>query len=130
MPTAQQVHDAVRRYAEAVSTASKEAIMACYSDSATVQDPYPQPVHEGKEAVAGFWDGVLAMGQPVSFVPENVVVAADKGVFGFAIQIEIGEGEGKASLQVEGYDVLTVDDDGLIAGQLAFWDPASMHPVG
>jgi hypothetical protein len=69
------------------------------------------------------------MGTPVSFVPERVVVAGDRGVFSFAIQLDIGEAEGKARLQVEGYDILTIDDDGLIAEQLAYWDPASMHSV-
>ncbi|MFZ0171950.1 MAG: nuclear transport factor 2 family protein, partial [Acidimicrobiales bacterium] len=116
-------------YAAAVSAADKEAIMACYSSDTRVTDPYPGPTHEGREGASAFWDGVLGLGTPVSFVPERVVVAGDRGVFFFTIQIDVGEGEGKARLQVEGYDILTIDDEGLIADQLAYWDPASMHPV-
>jgi ketosteroid isomerase-like protein len=129
MPTSTQVQEAVAGYAAAVSSADKHAIMACYSSDARVTDPYPGPTHEGTEGVSGFWDGVLGLGTPVSFVPERVVVAGERGVFFFTIQIDIGEGEGKARLQVEGYDILSIDDDGLIADQLAYWDPASMHPV-
>jgi ketosteroid isomerase-like protein len=129
MPTPTQVHEAIARYAAAVSSADKESILSCYCDDPRVTDPYPGPTHEGRDAVSGFWDVILRMGTPVSFVPERIVVAGDRGVFGFTIRIEIGEGEGKALLQVEGYDILTIDDDGLIADQLAYWDPASMHPV-
>ena len=129
MPTSEQVHGAIAAYAAAVSAADKEAIMACYSSDTRVTDPYPGPTHEGREGASAFWDGVLGLGTPVSFVPERVVVAGDRGVFFFTIQIDVGEGEGKARLQVEGYDILTIDDDGLIADQMAYWDPASMHPV-
>jgi ketosteroid isomerase-like protein len=129
MPTPTQVRQAVSSYATAVSAADKEAILACYGSDPRVTDPYPGPTHEGREGASAFWDGVLGMGTPVSFVPDRIVVAGDRGVFSFTIQIDLGEGEGKARLQVEGYDVLTIDDDGLIAEQLAYWDPASMHPV-
>ena len=130
MPTSTQVREAIAAYAAAVSAADKEAIMACYGSHPSVTDPYPGPTHEGREGASAFWDGVLRLGTPVSFVPERVVVAGDRGVFFFTIQIDMGEGEGKARLQVEGYDILTIDDAGLIADQLAYWDPASMHPVG
>jgi ketosteroid isomerase-like protein len=129
MPTPTQVQEAVASYAAAVSSADRDAILACYGKDPRVTDPYPGPTHQGRDGVAGFWDGVLGMGTPVSFVPERVVVAGDRGVFSFAIQLDIGEAEGKARLQVEGYDILTIDDDGLIAEQLAYWDPASMHSV-
>jgi ketosteroid isomerase-like protein len=129
MPTSTQVQDAVARYAAAVASADKAAIMACYGNDPRVTDPYPQPTHEGREGASAFWDGVLALGRPVSFVPEHVVVAADRGVFFFRMQVEIGEGDGKARVGIEGYDIFTIDEDGLIADQLAYWDPASMHPV-
>jgi ketosteroid isomerase-like protein len=129
VPTPSQVTDAVAAYAAAVSSADKDAIMACYGPEPTVTDPYPGPTHEGRDGVSGFWDGVLGLGTPVSFVPERVVVAGERGVFFFTIQLDIGEGEGKARVQVEGYDILSIGDDGLIADQLAYWDPASMHPV-
>jgi ketosteroid isomerase-like protein len=129
VPPPALVRQAIASYAAAVSSADKEAILACYSDDTQVTDPYPGPTHEGREGASRFWDGVLQMGTPVSFVADRVVVAGDRGVFSFTIQIDIGEGEGKARLQVEGYDVLTIDDDGQIAEQLAYWDPASMHPV-
>jgi ketosteroid isomerase-like protein len=129
MPTPAQVHQAVANYAACVSSADREAILACYGPQPRITDPYPGPTHEGREGAATFWDGVLAMGTPVAFVPEGVVVAGDRGVFAFTIRVDIGEGEGNVRLQVEGYDVLTIDDDGLIADQVAYWDPASMRPV-
>ena len=129
MPTSTQVREAVASYASAVSSADKEAILSCYGGDPRVTDPYPGPTYEGRDGASAFWDGVLRMGTPVSFVAERVVVAGDRGVFSFTIRIDVGAGEGKARLQVEGYDVLTIDDDGLIAAQVAYWDPASMHPV-
>jgi ketosteroid isomerase-like protein len=129
VPSADEVKEAVERYARAVSSASKEAIMACYDEDVVLQDPYPQPAHTGKEAVSTFWDGVLTMGTPVSFVPDNVVVVHDRAVFLFTTLVDVGEGEGKVRLQVSGYEILTIDDAGRISGQLAYWDPAHMHLV-
>ena len=129
MPSDVQVREAVAAYAAAVSAGDKAGIVACYNDDARVTDPYPQPTFEGREEVSKFWDGVFALGTPVSFVPGPLVVAGDRGVFSFAVQVEVGECESRVRLQVEGYDILTIDDDGLIADQLAYWDPASMHPV-
>jgi ketosteroid isomerase-like protein len=129
VPTEEQVHAAIERYAAAVSSAAKDQIMACYADGACVQDPYPQPRHEGKDGVSTFWDGVLAMGSPCAFLPRDVVVTADRGVFYFTIHVDLGEGDGKVRLEVGGYDILTIDDEGLIVDQLAYWNPASMHPI-
>jgi ketosteroid isomerase-like protein len=129
MPTPTQVRVAVARYAAAVSAADRTAILARYGVDPRVTDPYPGPTHEGPEGAATFWDGVFRMGTPVCFVAERVVVAGDRGVFAFTIQVDVGEGEGTVRLQVEGYEILTIGDDGLIADQVAYWDPASMHPV-
>jgi ketosteroid isomerase-like protein len=129
MPTTDQVKEAIARYSALVPSADKAAILACYSADAQVTDPYPGPTHEGPDGASKFWDGVLGIGTPVSFVAEQIVVAGDRGVFRFTIQIDVGEGEGKARLQVEGYEILTIDDDGLIVDQLAYWDPAAVHTV-
>jgi steroid delta-isomerase len=108
MPSPEQIHDVIGRYAASVSSADKEAILACFSDDATVIDPYPSPPCVGKEAIGAFWDGVMALGTPAAFLPEKTVVCADRAVFLFAI--------------------ITVNDAGLITELVAYWDLSQIAP--
>lgn len=126
MPTNDQVKAAVERYSAAVSAADKHGILACFSEGATVVDPYPSPAHVGREAISQFWDGVFALGTPLAFLPEKLVACGDRAVFIFAITVEGGNGE---RFGFEGFDVVTVNDEGLINELTAYWDLAELHPV-
>jgi ketosteroid isomerase-like protein len=129
MPSKEQVTGAVAAYAAAVSAADRDAILACYGPTPRVSDPYPSTPGEGREGVARHWDNVLGMGRPYSFEPHHVVVGGDRAIFNFTIRLEIGEGDGRARVQVDGFDVMTIGDDGLIVEQIGYWDPADVRPV-
>jgi ketosteroid isomerase-like protein len=125
MPTPEQVREIATRYAEAVGKADKEAILACFAEDAEVVDPYPSPAVSGHEGIGGFWDRVLSMGTPQSFEIEHIAVTADRAAFLFSLAIDVGG----SPLGVRGFDVISVDDAGLITALTAYWDPATMAPI-
>ena len=125
MPTPEQVREIAARYAAAVGSADREAIIACFSEEAEVVDPYPSPPVTGHEGINGFWDRVFAMGTPQSFDIEHIAVTGDRAAFLFSIAVDVGG----TPFGVRGFDVVTVDDAGLIAQLTAYWDPATMAPL-
>ena len=127
MPTSEQVRAAAERYAAAVPGGDREPIVACFAADGEVVDPYPSPAVVGHDGIRGFWDNVFAMGTPRSFTIEHIVVAGDSAAFLFSIVVAIGGGDALVGLR--GFDVIRVDDDGLIAGLTAYWDPADFTPL-
>lgn len=125
MPTNEQVREIVDLYAASVGKADREAIVACFAEDAEVVDPYPAPAVTGHDGIRGFWDRVLSMGTPQSFEVEHIAVTADKAAFLFSLAVDVGG----SPFGVRGFDVVRVDDAGLIAELTAYWDPGSMAPL-
>ncbi len=125
MPTSEQVRAAAERYATAVSGAERETIVACFAENAEVVDPYPAPAVLGHDGIRGFWDNVFGLGIPQSFTIQKIAVAGDSAAFLFSLVVAVGEPGSGARLGIDGFDVIRVDDDGLIAALTAYWDPAS-----
>jgi steroid Delta-isomerase len=125
VPTSEQVREAAYRYAEAVSGAERETIVACFAEDAEVVDPYPAPAVQGHDGIRGFWDNVFKMGTPRSFEVEHIAVGGDSAAFLFSLAVQVGEG----LFGVRGFDIVRVGDDGLIASLTAYWDPGSFAPV-
>jgi steroid delta-isomerase len=126
VPTTEQVREAATRYASLVTSGDREAIVACFSVDAEVVDPYPAPAHVGHDAIRAFWDTVHGMGQPHTFEVEHIAVAGDSAAFLFRLAVLVG---GTTLLGIRGFDVVRVDDDGLITALTAYWDPTSFAPV-
>ena len=126
MPTHDQVVDAIDRYAAAVSSADKAAILSCFAEQASFVDPYPSPPRVGRADIGEFWDVVFAMGKPLAFVPERIAVCSDRCAFNFAVTLATPDG---GRVGIEGIEVATIGDDGLIAEMTAYWDPATIHPL-
>ena len=126
MPSSEQVRTAADRYAEAVSGADRETIVGCFALDAEVVDPYPAPAVTGHDGIRGFWDNVFAMGVPQTFTIEHMAVAGDSAAFLFSLEVAVGE---ELRLGIEGFDVIRVDDDGLIASLTAYWDPANFRTI-
>jgi steroid delta-isomerase len=126
MPSTDQIHDAVERYAAACSAADKAAIVSCFAADAVFVDPYPMPANIGHEAIGAFWDGVFAMGKPISFVPDNLAACGDRAAFNFSVVIAAPDG---GRLGIDGIEVATVNDDGVFSELTAYWDPANIRPL-
>lgn len=126
MTTSDEIKESVERYAAAVSSADRDAIVACFAEDAVVVDPYPSEAHVGKAAIAGFWDGVLALGKPLALVPEKIVASGDRAAFNFHITLAVGDG---ARVGIEGIDVVTVDGNGKISELTAYFDPGNVHSL-
>jgi ketosteroid isomerase-like protein len=125
MPAREQVTEAAGRYARAVSSGDKAAILGCFAAGATVVDPYPAPAHVGLAAIADFWDVVLSVAAPQAFTIEEMAVAGDSAAFLFSLVITVA-GE---QLAMRGFDVIRVDDDGKIESLTAYVDPGTLAPI-
>lgn len=125
MLTTEVVKDAIERYAAAVSAADPDAVVACFTEDAILIDPYPSPPNVGHEGIRSFWDNLLATGTPIAYVPEKLVACGDRAVVNFAITIALPDG---ARIGIEGFEVATVTEAGLISELTAYWDPAQVHP--
>jgi steroid delta-isomerase len=125
VPTSEQVKEAAARYAAAVSSAERETIVSCFAGDAAVVDPYPSPAVHGHEGIRGFWDNVFSMGTPQRFEIEHIAAAGDSAAFLFSLAVDVGG----TLFGVRGFDVVTVDDDGLITSLTAYWEPAAMAPI-
>jgi steroid Delta-isomerase len=125
VPTNEQVREAAARYAAAVGSAERETIVACFAADAEVVDPYPAPPVHGHDGIRGFWDNVFSMGTPRRFDIEHIAVAADAATFLFSLAVDVGG----TLFGVRGFDVIRVDDDGLIASLTAYWEPGAMAAI-
>ncbi len=126
MPTTEELKEAVERYAAAVSAGDRDAIVACFAVDAVFIDPYPSAPCVGRGAIAAFWDGVLAAGKPLAFVPERIAACGDRAAFNFHVILAVPDG---GRIGVEGIEVATIDESGAFRELTAYWDPASIHPL-
>ncbi len=124
MPTPGQVRATLDRYCEAASSGEVERMLDCYAEGASVVDPYPAPPQVGSDAIAAFFHQMFAAARPMAFLAERAVVAGDRVAFCFAMEAKADDG---TTLSFEGIERFTIDDDGLITEQVAYWDPASIR---
>ena len=54
MPSEQQMKDALQAYVDAYNNNDLAALLALYSDDATVEDPYGTPPKNGKTQIESF----------------------------------------------------------------------------
>jgi steroid Delta-isomerase len=125
MPTPEQVRTAVDAYCAAYDTTDKQSFLDLFTDDGVVLDPVGTPAHVGRDARAGFWDGVHAMADSISFDVHHVHVCAEQAAMVFTINAHVGDG----GMAIDAVDIFTVDDDGRITALTAYWDMAAARPL-
>jgi steroid delta-isomerase len=125
MPTPEQVRDAVTTYVETFQKGDKEGWVQNFAEDAVHQDPNTAPPNVGREAIARFWDTTHQLAERIEFDVEDVIVAGDEAVLVFTLRAYSGEGTG---VEFRAVDVFTIDDDGLISREKAYFDLSTMRP--
>ena len=115
----------VDRYVDAFSEGDKGAYLALFTDDATVEDPVGTDVHQGREAIAAFWDGVRSLSPVIRLVPTGPVRVAGREL-AFPMQAISTIGDDKVVVDI--IDVFTITDDGHIPSMRAFCDSADTRP--
>jgi steroid delta-isomerase len=121
MSSPEQNAETVNRYLECAGRGAVDEIVDLYASDATVEDPVGGEVHIGREAIRGFYAGMVAGGQ---FEPEVVTLRAlgHEAAFFWRLTVKMGDG----GIRIEIISVMTFDDEGKIASMKAYWTPENI----
>ena len=115
----------IERYQSTFSAEDREGWLALFTDDAVLEDPVGSPPHEGREAIAAFWDGVHARTDRGSVrMTQGPAVCGLEAAWAFELDVT---SKGRRSL-VDIIDHGVFADDGRIRSIRAFWGPATVRP--
>jgi steroid Delta-isomerase len=124
VPTREELRQIVDRYAAAVTAGDLEAIIALFAADAVRTDPIGTPTNVGRDAIRAAFTN-LGSGAFTLFDVVKVHTAGDSVAFNFKVTVTAAG----ATTTIEGIEVFTVNDDGLIQTVVAYWDDTDVnHP--
>ena len=123
MADANHIRGVLESYAKRLTAGDHQAIVAEYHENATVEDPIGTPLHEGREAIAKFYEA--SAGKVVMKLTGPVRVAGNEAAAPFRVLVG-PEGSRKV---IDVIDLMTFDDDGKITSMRAFWSPDAIRPA-
>lgn len=115
MASAEQMRETVVAYVTSVGAGDTEAIVALYTDDATVEDPYGTPAHRGHAGIREFYGALSGADLQTELV--TVRIAGDSAAFELRV---ITRADGK-TITIAPIDVMTFDEHGKIATMRAYW---------
>jgi len=121
MPSADLIKQTVNRYLELVSEGNPEAVAQLYTDDATVEDPVGGEVHIGRQAILGFYSGVIGAKAETEIITLRAL--GHEAAYLWALTMDLGEG---AKMRIEILSVMAFDSDGHITAMKAYWGPENI----
>ncbi len=119
------IHTTCLNYTKFFSANDKEGWLGLFAEGATVEDPVGTPVHEGKEAIAAFWDQSREMVSEIELRMIKANVCAGEAAFFMEVRPTVGDQQ----MVLPAIDVMTFDDDGHITTMRAFFEFGDMKPA-
>jgi ketosteroid isomerase-like protein len=117
----------------AVKAKDRRAWLALFAEDAVVEDPVGPSLfdpegrgHRGPEAIAAFYDNVIAPNDSIGFTITNSFLCGDEVANVGIIRITF---EGGSAVEVDGVYVYRRSADDRIASLRAFWEPGAIRPV-
>lgn len=115
----------IERYQSTFSADDREGWLALFTDDAVLEDPVGSTPHEGREAIAAFWDTVHAHTERGSVrMTQGPAVCGLEAAWAFELDVTV---KGRRSF-VEIIDHGTFAEDGRIRRIRAFWGPDTARP--
>jgi steroid Delta-isomerase len=124
MPSAELITQNVNRYLELVGEAKSDEIADLYADDATVEDPVGGEVHIGRQAILGFYKGVLGAKAETEIVTLRAL--GHEAAWLWTLTIDLGEG---GRMRIEILSVMAFDDEGKITAMKAYWGPENISQL-
>jgi steroid delta-isomerase len=121
MPSAELITQTVNRYLALVAEGRADAIADLYSDDATVEDPVGGEVHIGRQAILGFYAGVLGAKSETNVITLRAL--GHEAAYLWTLTIDLGEG---GRMRIEIISVMAFNDDGNITAMKAYWGPENI----
>jgi len=117
----------------AVETHDRQAWLALFADDAVVEDPVGPSMfdpdgkgHLGHEAIAAFYDNVIAANESIAFTITQSFLCGDEVANVGVIRIAFAGG---SAVDVDGVYTYRMSPEGKIASIRAFWEPDAIRPV-
>jgi steroid Delta-isomerase len=117
----------------AVEARDRQAWLDLFTENAIVEDPIgPSPFdpegrgHRGIEAIAVFYDTVIAANESVTFTIRQSFLCGDEAANVGVIRIQF---PGGTTVEVDGVYIYRRSPDGKIASLRAFWEPDGVRTV-
>jgi len=118
MPTADQLREAMERYATVASSKDADAYAALFTPDAVQVDPYPTAPNVGRDAIRAFIERSYDACETMTFEVTEVHPVADRAAITFHITVTL---QGGSTMHIRGVEIFTVTDEGLISAVEAYW---------
>ena len=117
----------------AVEAGDRQAWLALFAEDAVVEDPIGPSAfdpegkgHRGIEAIAAFYDNVIAVNESIRFTIHQSFLCGDEAANVGVIRITFAGG---AAVEVDGIYIYRRSPDDKIASLRAFWEPDAVRSV-
>jgi len=117
----------------AVESGDRQAWLALFAEDAVVEDPIGPSAfdpegrgHRGIEAIAAFYDHVIAVNESITFTINQSYLCGDEAANVGVIRIAFAGG---SAVEVDGIYIYRRSTDGKIASLRAFWEPDAVRSV-
>jgi steroid delta-isomerase len=117
----------------AVESRDRDAWLALFSEDGVVEDPIgpsafdPEGMgHRGPEAIAAFYDSVIAANESIAFSIRQSFLCGDECANVGVIRITFAGG---SAVEVDGIYIYRRSPDDKIASLRAFWEPDAIRTV-
>jgi ketosteroid isomerase-like protein len=117
----------------AVEARDRQAWLALFAEDAVVEDPIgpsafdPEGAgHRGLEAIAAFYDNVIATNESIRFTIHRSILCGDEAANVGVIRITFA---GSTAVEVDGVYIYRRSPEGKIASLRAFWEVDAVRSV-
>ena len=122
-----------QRSMAAVAARDRQAWLDLFADDGVVEDPIGPSAfdpegrgHRGREAIAAFYDSVIAANQSIEFDIRQSFLCGDEAANVGIIRITL---TGGSAVEVDGIYIYRRSEDDRIASLRAFWEPHAIRAV-
>ncbi|WP_248798143.1 nuclear transport factor 2 family protein [Pseudomonas sp. MWU13-2105] len=122
MPSEIQMKNHMQAYIDAFNRNDLAAVVALYSDSATVEDPYGTPVKTGKVQIEAFYRDAMSNGALLTLSAPIRASYSNAAAMAFEAVVNTAQGE----TRVKVIDVMTFTEDGLFKSMQAYFGPGDI----
>jgi steroid delta-isomerase len=122
VPTTEELRQLVDRYCAVTSSGAIDDYVALFAEDAVQLDPASAPPHIGHDAIRAFRQSAVDAAKSMRFEALAVHTAANHVAIDFRVTVELDAGR----MIIQGIEVFTVADDGLISAVSAYWDDADI----
>lgn len=126
-PDPDAVRQVVATYMERFTANDREGWLDLFADDAWIEDPVGTPRRTGREAIGAFWDETHHVPDSVALEPLGILtVVGNEAIFTMRALPVLGD----TTYAIDIIDLMTFDQNARITTMRAFFDPATMRPLG